>query len=329
MADTKEVSLEPIADKPKYLRHFEGILIGDLFDESRLRSAFRYEPRDDDVFVVGFPKTGTTWLHFVLQRLMNHASETPAQSAAACVPNVSFLEFAGGEKIESLPRPRAIIKTHLPFENVRFSEQARYIYVLRNPYDTCVSYYHQVRRGVPGCSDISFDDFFEQFMNGWVHPNDYFDHLASWFAQRSRPNFLCITYEQMKRDPHSGILKIAAFLGNEFEREIGNTVALDAIVQAVSPEAMKNAFAEAPLGREQDDSIKRRPSRGASRGQNLSDEPSKQRIKGANLVRKAIVGDWENHFSALQIERMKSKMAAKTAGFRADLEALWKDANLP
>lgn len=324
MADTKGDSLERTTNKPEFLRRFEGILIGDLFDESRLRSAFHYEPRDDDVFVVGFPKTGTTWLHFVLQRLMNHASETPAQSATACRPSYSFLEFAGGEKIEALPRPRAVIKTHLPFENVRFSEQARYIYVLRNPYDTCVSYYHQVRRGVPGCNDISFDDFFEMFIDGCVHPNDYFDHLSSWFAQRSRPNFLCITYEDMKRDPHSGILKIAAFLGNELDKATSDNVALDAIVQTISPEAMKKAFAEAFLGKEKDESTKCSPSRG-----DVSDEPTKHRRKGADLVRKAIVGDWENHFSASQIKRMKAKMAAKTAGFRADLDALWKDVNLP
>ncbi|KAH6934895.1 hypothetical protein HPB50_001627 [Hyalomma asiaticum] len=324
MADPNVDNLEPTTDKRKYLRRFEGILIGDLFDESRLRSAFRYESRDDDVFVVGFPKTGTTWLHFVLQRIMNYASETAAQSAAACGPNVSFLEFAGGEKIEKLPRsPSAVIKTHLPFENVRFSEKARYIYVLRNPYDTCVSYYHQVRQKVPGCSDITFDDFFEQFMDGWVHPNDYFDHLASWFAQRSRPNFLCIAYEDMKRDPRSGILKIAEFL----EKKVGDDVVLDEIVQAISPDVMKKAFAEAFSTGHRDNSNKGSPSSGAT--SDPTDEDRHHKDKGANLVRKATVGDWKNHFSASQIKRMKAKMASKTAGFHADLEALWKEANLP
>ncbi|KAH7954281.1 hypothetical protein HPB49_017147 [Dermacentor silvarum] len=127
MADTKGDTLEPTYNKPKFLRRFEDILIGDLFDESRLQSAFRYEPRDDDVLVVCFPKTGTTWLHFVLQSIMNHASETLAQNAMACRPNYSFLEFAAGGKIEALPKPRAVINTHLPFENVCFSEQTRYL----------------------------------------------------------------------------------------------------------------------------------------------------------------------------------------------------------
>lgn len=315
MADNNADSLAPTPGKLKYLRHFEGILINDLFEESRLRSAFRYEPRDDDVFVVGFPKTGTTWLHFVLQRILKHDSETPIQSAAACGMNVAFLEGAGGEKVEKLPRTSGIplvIKTHLPFEKVHFSDKSRYIYVLRNPYDTCVSYYHQLQQKAPGCRDVTFDDFFEQFIDGRVHPNDYFDHLASWFAQRARPNFLCITYEDMKRDPRSGIQKIAEFVGKKISDD-----AVDEIVQTVSPDIMKKAFAEAFSGRNEDKSIK-----GDSSG-----EASKER--GANLVRNATVGDWKNHFSASQIERMKAKMASKTSGFRTDLEAMWKDANLP
>ncbi|KAH7968444.1 hypothetical protein HPB52_008423 [Rhipicephalus sanguineus] len=188
MADNNADSLLPTSGKLKFLRHFEGILVSNLFEESRLRSAFRYEPRDDDVFVVGFPKTGTTWLHFVL--------ETPIQSAAACGMNVAFLEGAGGEKVEKLPRKSGIplvIKTHLPFEKVHFSDKSRH----------------------------------------------------------------------------------------------------------------------------EDKSIKGDSSGGAS----------KQR--GANLVRNATVGDWKNHFSASQIERMKVKIACRTSGFRRDLEAMWKDASLP
>ncbi|KAH7954284.1 hypothetical protein HPB49_017150 [Dermacentor silvarum] len=191
------------------LRHFEGILFGDTFDESRIRSAIQYEPRAGDVFVVGFPKTGTTWLHFTVRHLLNKDDETPLESAAACMPRVSFLEIAGAENVESQRRPGAVIKTHLPFENVRFSEKARYIYVLRNPYDTCVSYYHHMRRNSSDLSDMSFDDFFDQFIDGYVHPNDYFDHLTSWLAQTSKANFLFITYEDMIRDPRSSILKIA------------------------------------------------------------------------------------------------------------------------
>ncbi|KAH8024717.1 hypothetical protein HPB51_001053 [Rhipicephalus microplus] len=197
----------------------------------------------------------------------------------------------------------------------------RYVYALRNPYDTCVSYYHQVQQKAPGCGDLTFDEFFEQFIDGWIHPDDYFDHLASWFAHKARPNFLCVAYEHMKKDPRSGIQKIAAFLG----KEISDDAALDEIVQTVSPDVMKRAFAEALSARQQEKSVKGRPPNGAL--DNSSDGVSK--LKGGSLVRTATVGDWKNHFLASQIDRMKAKMASKTVGFRTDLEVLWKDANLP
>nr|XP_037286019.1 sulfotransferase 1C3-like [Rhipicephalus microplus] len=301
MADIKAESSPPTSDKAKYLHHFEGILVGDMFEESWLRSAFRYEPREEDVYVMGFPKTGTTWLHFVLQRIVNNASETPAQSAATCLPNVAFLEFAGGEKEAShrnIQQPQMRTQTSsVKRERLRSLSETWYVYVLRNPYDTCVSYYHQVQQKAPGCGDLTFDEFFEQFIGGWIHPNDYFDHLASWFAHKARPNFLCIAYEYMNKDPRSDL----------------------------SPDIMKRAFAEALSARQQEKSVKGRPPNGAS--DDLSDGANK--LKGGSLVRTVTVGDWKNYFSASQIKRMKAKMASKTEGFRTGLEVLWKDANLP
>ncbi|KAH8036689.1 hypothetical protein HPB51_003941 [Rhipicephalus microplus] len=207
-------------------------------------------------------------------------------------------------------------------ERLRSLSETWYVYVLRNPYDTCVSYYHQVQQKAPGCGDLTFDEFFEQFIGGWIHPNDYFDHLASWFAHKARPNFLCIAYEYMNKDPRSGIRKIAAFLG----KEISDDALLDEIVPVyLSPDIMKRAFAEALSARQQEKSVKGRPPNGAS--DDLSDGANK--LKGGSLVRTVTVGDWKNYFSASQIKRMKAKMASKTEGFRTGLEVLWKDANLP
>ncbi|KAH7953468.1 hypothetical protein HPB49_009204 [Dermacentor silvarum] len=312
------------------LRRFEGILFGDTFDESRIRSAIQYEPRAGDVFVVGFPKTGTTWLHFTVRHLLNKDDETPLESAAACMPRVSFLEIAGGENVESLRRPGAVIKTHLPFENVRFSENARYIYVLRNPYDTCVSYYHHMRRNSSDLSDMSFDDFFEQFIDGYVHPNDYFDHLTSWLAQRSKANFLFITYEDMIRDPRSSILKIAAFLDKRLEMTLSKDEAtLDAFLQTISADVMKVYFLDAWAATQRDMPSGRNHSKSAN-DKHLSGpcEPE-EKARGRNTIRKGVVGDWKNYFSASQIERMKAKMASKTVPLKQLLDVLWKNADLP
>lgn len=51
--------------------------------------------------------------------------------------------------------------------------------------------------------------------------------------------------------------------------------------------------------------------------------------RGAPIVRKAVVGDWKNYFSASQIERMKAKMAKNAAVLKEPLDVLWKDVDLP
>lgn len=318
------------SDYVSMLRRIEGILITERFNEPRVRSAIQYEPRAGDVFVVGFPKTGTTWLHFMVRRLLNKDNETPLESAAACAPGVSVLEIAGAGNVESLRRPGAVIKTHLLFENVRFSEKARYIYELRNPYDTCVSFYHHLRKGAPDLGDMSFDDFFELFIEGYVYPGDYFDHLTSWLTQRSKVNFLFITYEDIIRDPRSSILRIAAFLDKRLEMTLSkDEAALDAFLQTISADVMKEIFLDAYAARQRDMPSGCAHSNSANHNQiNGPCEPD-ETASGRNIVRKAVAGDWKTYFSASQIERMKAKMTSKTAALKELLDVLWKNADMP
>lgn len=45
------------------------------------------------------------------------------------------------QSLENL-KPNALCTTHLPFDAKRFNSRAKYIVVMRNPRDVCVSYYH-------------------------------------------------------------------------------------------------------------------------------------------------------------------------------------------
>ncbi|KAJ7374486.1 Sulfotransferase, cytosolic, 1B, member [Desmophyllum pertusum] len=75
-----------------------------------------FETRPDDVFVVGFPKSGTTWMQEIVWQIFNDGvvhSETNFQ-------RVPFLELASNPRIpqpdiKTMPSPR-ILKTHLPYD---------------------------------------------------------------------------------------------------------------------------------------------------------------------------------------------------------------------
>ena len=69
----------------------------------------------------------------------------------------------------SFPAPR-VFKTHLPYDMVPKGcvegTNPRYIYVMRNPKDVCVSLYHHCRN-MPFMKELpTWDEAFERFMNG-------------------------------------------------------------------------------------------------------------------------------------------------------------------
>ena len=70
---------------------------------------------------------------------------------------------------ESFPSPR-VFKSHLTYELIPKphdkNAEPRYIYVMRNPKDTAVSYFHH-KHFLPFTEDpASWDSFFEQFIKG-------------------------------------------------------------------------------------------------------------------------------------------------------------------
>lgn len=88
---------------------------------------------------------------------------------------------------EAMPRPGAF-KTHLPFRLVPWSDKAKYIYVTRNPKDTCVSAFHHMKNLPVNGFEGNFDEFFEHFLSGDIDLGDYFDHVLGWYEHR----YVCV-----------------------------------------------------------------------------------------------------------------------------------------
>lgn len=308
-------------------RYIDGVYLNHIFQERNLRSAFSYEPRPGDVFIESYPKCGTTWMQFIVFCIYNDG-DTP-KDLVDFLRRSPFLEFLGAESAEKLPRPGAI-KTHLPYGMQRISPDARYIYVARNPYDCCVSFYHHTRLfPIYEFEDGTFDEFFERFLRGKVDFGDYFEHNLSWFEHRNDVNVLFLTYEDLKRDPKKGILSVAHFLGKEYERKLHrDPTALEKILNATSKESMQKFNAEqskyesamAELQVEHKRPQEEQPM--SEKVQRLLAKP----ITG-DFVRKGVVGDWKNHFSVEQIERFKDVIAARPKAH--DLMLLWKGCDLP
>src|SRR5205823_54666 len=97
------------------------------------------DQRPDDVFVVTYPKAGTTWMLQVVHLLRNGGD----QGILLLNRAVAWIERDGIDGLKAMPSPR-IIKTHLPL-SLLTPTKGRWIYVARNPKDLAVSYYYHAR----------------------------------------------------------------------------------------------------------------------------------------------------------------------------------------
>ncbi|GFT07943.1 sulfotransferase 1C2 [Nephila pilipes] len=118
--------------KPKipFYQDVEGYRIPGLFSSETYMSALGYKPRPDDLFIVTYPKCGTTWVQNIVACIFRDGKSF--QSALEFLTETPFLEMTGAETVENTKRPCAI-KTHLPFHVAPWSPAAKYIFVARNP----------------------------------------------------------------------------------------------------------------------------------------------------------------------------------------------------
>ena len=277
---------------PRYTLH-DGFRMPMGFPVDGFASAQRYRASAGDVFVASYPKCGTTWAQYIVYLLENDGRALEAgHRLDDAFPH---LEEVGEERVRALPEPR-LIKTHLPFERAPWSAEAKYVYVARNPFDCAVSFYHHTRGFVRHYDFAAgtWDTFFECFIRGEVDFGDYFDHLTSWWPKRAEPNLLFLTFEQMRASPADAVRSIARLLGGRAERLASDPRALDAVVHASGFDEMR---------RDQQRWSSARP----------ADMPA--------FVRKGVVGDWRQYFSAAQARRLSEKLRVRSAG--TNIAALW------
>ncbi|CAN8032063.1 unnamed protein product [Ixodes persulcatus] len=194
-----------------------------------------------------------------------------------------------------------------------------------NPYDCCVSFFNHFKHfPVYRFEDGTFEEFFELFMRGEVDFGSYFCHLLSWYGHRDEPNVLFMTYEDLKQDTRFWIQNIADLLGSSYGESLRH-----------SPEAMEQIVEETGVADvrrlvQMEKNYQRKV---------LTDTPREllprwavlyldvagdmlKRPLGGDFVRKGVVGDWRNYFTAEQTERMKRKVQDECQG--TDIMQLWK-----
>ncbi|XP_027703388.1 sulfotransferase family cytosolic 2B member 1-like [Vombatus ursinus] len=214
--------------KFKVTEVFEGISMpGYLHTQESLRAATNFQFQDTDVLLVTFPKSGTTWMQQILSLIFNKEDFQNIQSIPtwARVPWIEQIYLSNYLPQMEASKPR-LFTTHLTanllINNLKTSK-TRVVYVARNPKDVLVSYYHfhKLAKFLPEIG--SFDDFFDQFLEGKVNFGSWFNHIKDWLGVQQDLNFFLITYEDLSQDPRGAIQRLSNFLGQQLEsKELEN-----------------------------------------------------------------------------------------------------------
>ena len=218
--------------------------------------------RDDDIVIATYAKAGTTWTQQIVAQLLFGGD--PGLAVAEMSP---WLDLRVPPKAEKLPRVEAqthrrFIKTHLPVDALRFSPQAKYLYIGRDGRDVVWSMYnHHVNANstwyaalndTPGRVGPPIEKppaDVHQYWRDWMdrdgHPFwPFWDNVRTWWAIRDLPNVRFVHFTNLKRDMAGEMRQISAFLDIPVD-----PARWDAVVEYCSFDWMKrNATKSVPAG---------------------------------------------------------------------------------
>jgi hypothetical protein len=174
---------------------------------------FDFVPRPDDILIVTYPRSGTTWMQMILYQLTTDGDMDFPHIYEYCPWFESSSRCAGG--FEGRPSPR-LFKSHLPYRQIP-KGPCKYVYVARNGKDVAVSYYHLYRThsGYQG----TFAEFFDLFLRGKVEFGSWFQHVKGWWRHRNDPNVLFLRYEDLLGDLEGCLRRVGAFCGLDISPE--------------------------------------------------------------------------------------------------------------
>jgi len=174
---------------------------------------FRTYLRPTDVFLVGHPKSGNTWLAYMIA-IMLRAGDP---EGAITVANLGeFVPAIHGDELailrhRGLPDPR-VFRNEFPSYPNRYP---RTLYVVRDPRSVLVSYYHHYKV-TTGDESISLDRFVAKYLAdgcilNWEPLVRWDKQVAGWMERARDASVMMVTFEALHQDRRAVLGKVATF----------------------------------------------------------------------------------------------------------------------
>lgn len=169
--------------------------------------------RKEDIFLVSFPKSGNTWVKFLLLNILINNKELDRNISFKIldetIPELGRDNLLTTWKFTSLPR---FIKSHLSYKKIFFGNN-RSLLIIRNPKDVMVSYFHYVKNSYGYQFEGNFAEFIRSKRFGL---EACLLHQISWQNKAS----VSIKFEELKTSKAGNLLSSLRLLGIQVNEEI-------------------------------------------------------------------------------------------------------------
>ncbi|XP_070846677.1 sulfotransferase 2B1-like [Chaetodon trifascialis] len=258
---------------------YKGLYVPNLVhSQQSLKYYEDFSFRSDDILIVTFPKSGTTWMQEIVPLIVSGGDPSSVET----IPNwdrVPWLEEhrACILNLEQRPSPR-MFSTHFHYNMMPpsfFEAKPKVIYVMRNPKDVFTSSFHYYGMASFMVNPGPQSEFLHKFLEGKVMFGSWFDHVKGWLNAEDKEHIMYISYEEMIMDLKDSVARMAQFLDKSLDAEVIEKIAERCLFKNMKQNKMSN-FSTAP--REFMDQTK------------------------SEFLRKGIVGDWKKQLTVAEAE---------------------------
>ncbi|KAL0984013.1 hypothetical protein UPYG_G00135900 [Umbra pygmaea] len=264
----------------------------ELHSQESLKYYEDFTFRQDDILIVTYPKSGTTWMQEIVPLVQSEGDLTPVLK----IPNwdrVPWLEETRAHvlDLENRASPR-LLATHYHYNMMPasfFIIKPKVIYVMRNPKDVLTSSYHYYGMASYLVDPGTMDEFLQKFINGKVMFGSWFDHVKGWLKAQDLNHIMYISYEEMILDLKDSVSKISNFMGKSLGCEVIEKIANHCVFKNMKQNKMSN-YSLVPA--------------------EFMDQ------KKSEFLRKGTSGDWRNHLTVTQAEYIDAVYKEKMKNFK-------------
>lgn len=234
-----------------------------------------------DIIIVGYPRSGTTWLRDVIWLINNDLNmekyKMELDDRVCGLERTREGEKNNIEYIDTFNQPR-ILFTQLSTEFFEHNlhKDTKVICCLRNPKDTITSLYHasksffrhipELKAVVGNASEPTFEIVLKYLESGAADGRPYVQFAREWWEFKNKhKNILYSFYEDMNTDTVSTLFRLADFIGKPITDE-----QIEKICEITNIENMKKQ---------------------------IHWDASSKRRWVATRIRKGKIGDWKDNFS--------------------------------